>query len=103
LDSQQVKKTQLSESSVKQKEVSNTRGFVEEEQKDEEDGWQNILDPLSKTCKGRPRKKNKIKPANRRNLTMMAMSLLTMQPKISQNNSHKLKWVMEFSLKRVVV
>jgi len=45
---------------VKQKEVSNARWFVEEEQKDEEDGWQNILDPLSKTCKERPRKKIKL-------------------------------------------
>ena len=37
---------------------------MEEERKDEEDGLKNILDPLSKSRKGRP-KKNRIKPASR--------------------------------------
>jgi len=59
-----LKKLQISETCRKQKDIPMTHEIVEEERKDEEDGLENILDPLSKSRKGRPRK-NRIKPAIR--------------------------------------
>ena len=71
-----LKKLQISETCRKQKDSPMTHEIVEEERKDEENGLENILDPLSKSRKGRPRK-NRIKPQVgrvKRNLIMMAMS-----------------------------
>jgi len=59
-----LKRLQLS--NLKPKEILKTHEFVEEEKKDEEDGWKKILDSLSQTRKGRPRK-NRIMPTSRRN------------------------------------
>ena len=52
-----LKRLQLSEGLMKTNENPNTHETVEEEKKDEDDGWENILDTLSKTRKGRLRKK----------------------------------------------
>ena len=60
-----MKSLQLSETCLKPRDGSKTHEFVKEEKKDEEDGWENILDPLCKTRKGRPRK-NRIKPTSKK-------------------------------------
>jgi len=59
-----LKRLQLSEGQMKTNEIPKTHETGEKEKKDEDDGCENILDPLTKTYKGQSRK-NKIKPANR--------------------------------------
>ena len=70
-----LKGLQLSEIWLKPKDGLKTRELVEEEKKNEEDGWENILDPLSKTYKRRPKKTELSLQVGeaRRNLIMKAV------------------------------